>query len=109
MLGRAARGRGRRSRRLSGLDAVLVQFLAGVGRAERRPEVTQAFTQRSPYLWKSLWTQHEQRDHQHEDEVRGLKDVADHEIKLTGRNRTLGDFQPPTTTPARWLSAGAYG
>jgi hypothetical protein len=46
-------------------------------------EVTKPPAERTTNLWKSLRTKHEQRDHEDEDEMRGLKDVANHEKQLS--------------------------
>ena len=46
-------------------------------------EVTKPPAERTTNLWKSLRTKHEQRDHEDEDEMRRLKDVADHETQLS--------------------------
>ena len=89
---------------------VLVQLFPRVGRAEGGAKVAHASPECTPHLGKPLRPQYEQRHHEHEDEVRGLKDVADHSTKLTGRSGTVGGIpQPPTITPARRLSDAEYG
>lgn len=46
-------------------------------------EVPQTPPKRPPYLRKSLRTKDKQRDHKYEEQVRWLKDVADHGVQLT--------------------------
>lgn len=67
-----------------------MEFLTRVSLAERGPEIAQASTKGATDLGKPLWTENQQGDHQHEDEVRGLKDVSNQQTKLTGRFPTLG-------------------
>jgi hypothetical protein len=69
---------------------VLVEFLTRVRLAERGPEIAQAPAKGATDLGKSLRTENQQGNHQHEDEMRGLKDVSNHQTKLTGRFPTLG-------------------
>ena len=47
--------------------------------ADRTAEITQPFAERPSDLRQPLRTQHYQRDHQDEQKVRGLEDVADHQ------------------------------
>ncbi len=51
--------------------------------AERAPEVAQAPSKRASNLWKSLWPEHQQRDHKNEQQMCWLKDVADHDQQLS--------------------------
>jgi hypothetical protein len=43
------------------------------------PEVTKPTPKRAPNLRQPLGSENQQRDHQNEQQVRWLKDVADHE------------------------------
>jgi hypothetical protein len=47
-------------------------------RVDRVPEVAQAAAERATDLWKALWPQDQQRNHQDEQQVGRLQDVADH-------------------------------
>ena len=51
----------------------------------RAPEVSDSRANRPPGLGQSLGTEHEQRDNEDQEQVRGLKDVVDewHRHKLT--------------------------
>ena len=49
--------------------------------ADRVPEVAQPTAERPSDLRKPLRTEHQQRDHEDEEEMSWLKDVANHEPK----------------------------
>lgn len=51
--------------------------------ADRRSEVTNPAPERTPDLRESLRSEHEERDRQDEEQVRGLKDVSDHPSELS--------------------------
>ena len=79
MLSRIARGR----RNLgAGLANDLVIALV-VFSADSNLEVTEAPAERTTDLRKPLWAEHEQGNHEDKDEMRGLKDVADHDRELS--------------------------
>ena len=85
---------GRLVRCLRGLDARLglsgrrrvgrnsVQALVLIA-AERVSEVPKPPSERAAYLGQTLWPEHQQRDHQHEQQVCGLEDVAYHAEQLS--------------------------
>jgi hypothetical protein len=45
-------------------------------------EVAQPFAKRPADFWQPLGTEHDQRDHEDEQKMRWLKDVADHDLQL---------------------------
>ncbi len=56
--------------------------------ADRHLEVPDSAPQRPSHFREPLGSEHHQRDHQHEEQVRGLKDVADHLTELSSASVT---------------------
>ena len=77
-LRRLRRHRGRLDRRLAHESARLV-----IVAAQRRAEVPETPAERATDFRQALRTEDQQRNHENEQKVRWLKDVADHVIKLT--------------------------
>jgi hypothetical protein len=72
---------GRLARRLSALNACLAHAWFDPVMVFARhclPEFAKALPERAPNLGQPLRPEHEQRDHENEDQMRWLKDVADH-------------------------------
>ena len=73
-------------RRLTALRGCLAQDLVRpvlLLTAQRAPEIAQPTPKRPPDLGKLLGAKHQQSDHEDEQKVRWLKDVADHAGQLS--------------------------
>jgi hypothetical protein len=79
VLSRVARGWGNLG---AGLAYDLVIALVVVS-ADSNLKVTEAPAERTTDLRKPLWAEHEQGNHEDKDEMRGLKDVANHDTELS--------------------------
>ncbi len=61
--------------------------------ADRRLEVTEPTSQRAPHLGQPLGSEHHEGDHENEQQMSGLENVADHCLQsLAGLSMTPAEF-----------------
>ena len=76
-------------------------------------EVPEPAAERAPNLGQTLRTEHEQRDHEYEQQVGWLKDVANHCVQTvaepSGRANALVGRIPKLVGSVRGATRGSYG